>query len=404
MRFAFALTLVLLPLAVCTAAGLSFPIVERVAALNARSLAMGGTSVTSPLLSDALSCNPGLLARCGEGLSLEATSGFRRLNQVDTKEVFDSFDNTVGEATLGTNVNGYYRPLWGGVSWRAPLREGYGVIAALGVFPEYDFGYGHRREYRDESYILVKTVESEAVGVLHDFAGALALSYGTRAAAGVGYHYLKGSPRMTRRLTFEDPTITDTISSWTSELAGGGVAAGAYLRTGFRLLWGAFYRGSTSLSGDFESSVGGVASPAVNREITVPSSFGLGVSYIPSNEIPSLFSLEVIWRNWSEYDDNLVDSLNLHDVVEYRLGVEHEMIDRLLVRAGFAYLPWQMSKDISQAQVSLGVGYDPGPLKVDIGAELGKRTYKNTLLGETAEPLTVDETHLNILLTLSRSF
>jgi hypothetical protein len=80
------------------------------------------------------------------------------------------------------------------------------------------------------------------------------------------------------------------------------------------------------------------------------------------------------------------------------------MIDRLLVRAGFAYLPWQMSKDISQAQVSLGVGYDPGPLKVDIGAELGKRTYKNTLLGETAEPLTVDETHLNILLTLSRSF
>lgn len=384
--------------------GVSLPVGEPVEAWNARSLSMAGTKVASSAVSDALSANPAGLALSTGEWRVEVSSGFRRSNRVETKEVFDTFDNTVGEATLGTDVNGFYQPVWGG-GGRSLVRRGkYTLSLGAGVGPVYDFGSGHRREYRDDFYVKFKTDEYNTSGMIYDYAGVVSGGVADRAGLGVGYHHLRGSPETTRRLLFEDPTIPDTISTTRSTLSGSSVSVGAFVRTGFRLTWGGFYRSGSTLKGDFESAVNGASTSSTTRQVTYPSSYGVGVSYIPSNEIPSVFSLDVLWRNWSEYSDDQNDTLHLHDIVEYRLGVQHEMLDHLLVRFGFAYLPWQLNRDIALAQVSAGAGYLRGPLDVSIGAEMGKRTYKNTLIGDTIEPLTVDETQLRLLLTVSRTF
>ncbi|MEW6685051.1 MAG: hypothetical protein AB1393_02440 [Candidatus Edwardsbacteria bacterium] len=149
----------------------------------------------------------------------------------------------------------------------------------------------------------------------------------------------------------------------------------------------------------------------IYKEYTYPASLGLGFEYRPRNEIPVRISLEWIQNLWSKFKDSRIEDLRFKNTNEFHLGVEHffsvggqnfEPL-HLPLRFGFAYIPSYLNRDINQVLVSLGAGYELFGGWLNLGVAYGRRTYKNTEVCPSSDPLTIDESLIKVIVTISRT-
>jgi hypothetical protein len=120
----------------------------------------------------------------------------------------------------------------------------------------------------------------------------------------------------------------------------------------------------------------------------------------------------VIYTQWSEVGDVFTAGINLDDVYEWRIGVEHIFYNERPLRFGFLYRPSPVDEETSESAVTAGTGLRVAGLDVDIAAKVGWREYRasdafsDDIFGAEARQSTdmVKETLIGGSVSLSKRF
>lgn len=315
---------------------------------NARTLATGGATALD-VGPGAAFANPALLA---SGRSMvEGSFGLVTNAEQRTRVVYDQFDNTLGELAVAENISahGIPGPLTG--SWR---RGAIGV--GVGVVPVRDFGYRHLREYRDEFY--VKTGEDRVVqaGVFYQAGAGFAyrplewFSAGIRAAYGFG-----GRSYESWRVRGPETTYVHDEG----RLGSTGFGVGLALEPVRRLMLGIDWASGIIVDAWSDAESAAFGYPWTGRA---------GVRYRAPGSLPSTFSAELDYTGW-----HFVDS-TLSSVLAVRAGVEHIMLSFARLRYGFSVEPEPFDISVHRLGAGVGVGFDAGPIRIDLGALFSRVT------------------------------
>ncbi len=341
---------------------------DPIQAVDARTLGMGGTSVASEKSPLALFTNPAALPPDTE---IRLGTGLVRSGEMVSGPVFDEFDNTVGDAVFSDDWHIFLKPSCGAAaySWGQ-------LTVGLGVCPRYDFTYRHELNMRDDFWVKTAVVQYESKGDIVAYTGGLAYRPTSYLSLGVASSILRGAVRFDKQTDYIDPALGDEWEWSDQDFEGFGTSFGILVQPNYMFSLGLAVESQIGLEGDYQR-ICGITKTTLDsldgREITYPLKTSMGVAYRPSNQLPVRVAADVIYTRWSDFSDTAYDGLVLDDVWEYRVGVEHRMPDEFMVRFGFGWIPWYMNREVAAALVTLGAGYDFGPMNVDVGAELVRR-------------------------------
>jgi len=360
---------------------------EEVTWHNARMLANGGLTglEAGPAAVFGNPARLGLAARPALSLSY----GVKASSEVRTRIVYDQFENALGEVAIADNVHGY------GLAGPIAGLYRFGPLAlGAGIGPVRDFSYSYYKEYRDDFYVKYGEDRVQQTGSLYD--GSLGLGYRPVSWLSVGATggYLFGS----RRLEVWSINGADTVHYVeTPNIArgfgfSGGIVAMPLLRLGIGL--------------DFESGTKAKSRYTVPEDTTwypsasVPWSGRVALSYSVPGSLPSKVTAEGTYEAWHSIDARFSNLLTV------RAGVEHTMLNFVRLRYGFGVEPMPFDPTIQRADIGLGLGFDAGPMKIDLGLMtardiIGPENFYNVL---TQTDLKIHESRNYFALTVTREF
>lgn len=114
-------------------------------------------------------------------------------------------------------------------------------------------------------------------------------------------------------------------------------------------------------------------------------------AYRPVNIVPTSLMAEINYEPWSQFSQKVIpndgqftqaDSLlyatpfKMRDIVNFRLGVEHELFTGITFRLGFFYDISPLDKDLNRTWFSGGIGSQIGKLLLDFGGTFTTCEYK----------------------------
>jgi hypothetical protein len=350
-------------------------------------------------LGDPVLDNPALLpGRTGIRAQATATVGWTQEKR--TREVFDSYSNSVG---LNTDLlHSYFANRFKSVS------AGYALSPAglprlgvgLGLAREYDFDYSSHREVRDGFYYLTEAHDTAGSGQINRFTLALSCQPLARLSAGIGFSRLQGHQEIRTEIVSYDPATPSRSSSVTRYFKGGRIEAGLWGLVSRRLAIGLTAHTGAKLSGTAWSRTGEFHADT-SSSVTYPAGYTLGLSYHPSNEFPASVSLEYAYTPWHRLKDNLNPEHRLQAVNSYGLAVEHRLAGRLPLRFGLNFANSYLDRGIGLARAGLGTEVPAGPVAVAVGANVGRRSYNYGQAFGTDNATTVTESMAELLITVS---
>jgi len=350
-------------------------------------------------LGDPVLANPALLAS-GGGLCFQATGSVNWIQQKRTREVFDSYSNSVGLNTDLLNSNFYYKlqSLSVGYSLKPSGLPHLGV--GFGFAPEYTFQYDYHREIRDGFYYITETRDISGTGAINRFTGALSCRPLNRLAMGLGLSRLQGHQELRLMYAYTDPTQTDYSQSNTYYYKGNRLEAGLWALPFNRLTVGISAHTPAKLTGNAWARRD-AAYADTNSSVTYPAGYTFGVSYYPSNEFPATISLEYSYTPWHRLEDNLNPENHLQAVNSYGMAVEHRLPGGLPLRFGLSFANSYLNRGIGLARAGLGTEVPAGPVAVAVGANVGRRSYNLGQATGTTDPTTVTESVAELSATVS---
>lgn len=358
--------------------------------LNCFGLARGG----DPILT-----NPALLAESPQSIQAQITGSVGWLQEKRTREVFDSYDNSVGLNTdlLHSHYNYDLRSLSLGYVFK-PGEMALGV--GLGYCREYSFDYDYLLEKRDAFYYTTEIRTISGKGNISRLTGSVSLKPLSFISFGLGLSRLSGEPRVTTEYSYTDPTQTNYRQAFSCQLEGNRLEAGVWGRIANRIRLGLSAHTKSKLTGTWHAELNGAISDT-NRRITYPAEYAFGLAYLPANEFPASVLIEYRYTPWQRLSDNLNPDHRLTAVNRYSLGIEHLVANSLPLRFGISYANSYLNRGIGLAQASLGTTIPAGPVALGIGASFGRRSYNLGQAYSTSDATTVTESLAEILLTVS---
>jgi hypothetical protein len=350
---------------------------------------MGETGVAFDASPMALALNPALLAG-PEMKHFEVAYRFASMDETWAFPVHDSFDAVLGYNTYAATSEIYSDFTGGlasgGIAWAGGARLGVALV------PAYDFRYDFREEIRDRNSsaqppdLLVANNFIEATGEIRSLSAGLGLPVLGGLSVGAAAEYLFGDRESKSGVVFADPTkvpwegeSAESSKTYTADgLGGTRYSLGASLALGRRVMVGASVKTKCDLEGDLALESVGPEDTVVASAVTVecPAVCCLGVSFRPRNELPTVIEGNVIYTQWSEVGDVFTAGINLDDVYEWRIGVEHIFYNERPLRFGFLYRPSPVDEETSESAVTAGTGLRVAGLDVDIAAKVGWREYR----------------------------
>lgn len=177
-----------------------------------------------------------------------------------------------------------------------------------------------------------------------------------------------------------------------------GVVFGALLRPASWLSFGLTYRSEVSFKLDFPASAvaQGIAIPLLLESIAffTPHQVQFGAAVRPTDAL--LLTVDLLWANWSAYDDPFLvvsssvaavparQSVDLDDVVSPRFGAEFVVNDLLTLRGGYGYRPTMVpSQDNRPTNL---VGSDKHVFTAGLGFHFGQEPVESDPGGKDARP------------------
>ncbi len=350
----------------------SYPYGEQVGLFDARSLALAGTGVAFGEHAFALHGNPANLA----DVKSFAVNSCIALTKVDEDRAFpfhDSFDGFVDYNTYAMNSNVYGSYALGMV--KAFPEAGRFPNLALAGYPLYDWNYDYYEEVRDESDALIgKNIMEHRDGIYAISLGA-AEQVVSWLDVGLSINYLKAGGTFEQR-AFGDTVIVDLRREVDAD--GFSLNLGTVAQISPRLRLGLVYRSRARLDGTMAFSGKNIADPdsSVKLERTYPHTVALGVEFRPRNELTTRLNFDIEFTQWSKFEDTADEAVDFEDVWQFSGGVEHYFFIGAPFRFGFRYQPSYHDQAITTTAVSFGTGFTYQGFQIDLGGEIGTRSWR----------------------------
>jgi hypothetical protein len=354
---------------------------------DARALAMGGAGLASADGARGAGLNPALVAKTQ---GIEASLSLLGVSAEEAREapLYDSFDGIIGYNTYAWNSNLYDRYV-GTVAVRSGGLRQWPPAFAIGYRPLLDMSYAYHVQYRNDDDLVDHDSFADGDGGVNAFTVTVAEEVWPQVFVGLGVDFLNGSYDTSARDVY--PYSDDDTESTADfdDLSGTRFTAGVLVERLHRLDVGLVYRGGFEVAGDYSLLPDG-AEDAVTGTFRqdYPDAFALGFEYHPRNEIMTTVSFDVEYTRWSDFEDSMVDDVELDDTVEYRVGVEHQFYNRSHARFGFAYQPAYFDERTTRAAFSGGLGVDVLGVRLDVSGQIGVRQY-DIDLGRVRETTTL---------------
>jgi len=349
---------------------------------SARSLAMGAASIVIADGNVSHLSNPAALILIPGSL----ITGGLHLDRVSE----ESFDDNEQELD---NSQVYFNPLR---SQGFVIRNGTTFTGALSRGMLFDY-YSKREEVME-----TESSSYESTGGLYAISASVAKQIVPKLAIGGSLNVLRGDRDAESRYTeewedwdwdSEETTLEQDTYSWTTEQTESGfsVSLGGLYTLNDELQVGAVYRTSADItmkskttetrngeSGDIDSTKGKWAYPV---------SMGAGAAYKHGQ---SLFVGEIHRTNWSDYEwhetggsairPDYMELTTFHVGLEYEAAMPSLSSEPVLLRCGFYTAPFHFIEELSTDEttgyfVTAGIGINAGDLRIDIGAQIGKKTF-----------------------------
>jgi hypothetical protein len=350
-------------------------------------------------LGDPVLGNPALLAG-RRGVWAQASGAVDWIQEKRTREVFDSYDNSVGLSTELLHSQFYYGP--------RSFSAGYGfkpaglprLGAGFGYAREYSFDYDYRKEIRDAFYYPTELRTVNGLGQINRFTGVLSCHPMSRLALGIGLSRLHGHQEVRVDYTYYDPTQEPFSFSQSRSLKGNRLEAGIWALPAKRLSLGVTAHTPAKLTGDIWARLGDLHADT-SSSVTYPAGYTFGLSYYPANDFPATVSLEYAYTPWHRLKDNLNPDHRLQPVNSYGLVIEHRLAGGLPLRFGVAFANSYLDRGIGLARAGLGTEVPAGPVAVAVGANVGRRSYNLGQATGTTDPTTVTESLAELSVTVS---
>jgi len=331
--------------------------------------------------------NPAL-ASLQKGFSAQATVNAVWQREVRTREVFDSYSNSVGLNTESVNSHSYYSPANAVVSysfnaWGTSRDDSPQMAFSLGIATEVDYRYDYQKEERDAFFALVRTDLISSKGLIVGYTAGLAVKLLPYLSLGLSGTALDGNHEIRSEKIFTDPAANDSLEMTSQNATGSRVNLGIQSQVSPRLALAALYKSGRDL------------------KTQNPDELVLGLDYTPANYLPAKAVIEYSYASWNKAINPLNPEQKLYDVHRYSLGLTHKLKGQLPLHFGVSFANSYLSRGIGLAQAGLGTELNAARLKTQLAFSVGRRSYNLGQALGSNDPVTVSEMAAELMATFS---
>lgn len=398
---------------------------------SARCAGMGEVGLICEETAFAAALNPASLAKLDRP---QVTGAYRFFSLEETWSfpTYDSFDALLGYTTYSANSNLYHSGAIGACSGVLP--QAFGIALACALVPAYDYSYDFHEELRDRSTTSVPpdafVADSyiEGAGDITSFTVGGARALGERLSVGLSLDYLWGEYELTGRLTNVDTSrlglesakaeTSDTFKA--SDLSGVRYRLGMRYEINPRVEVAASVTTGCELDGAYTTTAEeGLLSFLPRRsgeggDLTVeyPTSYALGVTFRPRNELLTVIEADVRLTEWSQAGNDAILGLDPKDTYQWHIGVEHVFYNGRPVRFGFVYKPSPVDDETNESGVTIGSAIGVSGFDIEFAGKIGWREYRyfdlfdDSIFGAPTREFSdlVEETSVSGMISIHRRF
>lgn len=358
---------------------------------GAESAAMGGTGAA--LYRGGLSnvFNPAFLV-VETGKRLDGGIVLNQEHEDRFQPLFDSFDSWVIDAAIASNRSHSFQSDFGFAK-----RVGTGpraVAFGVSLTDRLPFNYSFTEELRNPSPyppgsgepardMLIAMRERKVTGTLHALSFGAAAEASEKVSLGAAFHYNFGTRNEVVSSIDLDNAGTNESYRRSQELKLSGLSATAGLRARVneRLDLGVAVESNLKSTGDWRQQ-SFTASPAAATDTTTGAYYDYpwcaraGFAFRPRNDLPTVFTVDVEYRPWSELRDGTLEDPSplLQDAADVRLGVQHTFYNGMPLRFGFRHINSYADRDAGMTAFTAGTGAQVGTGRLSASVELTKLT------------------------------
>ena len=416
----------------------SYSLLEREAGnyvenIDTRTAAMGGAAIAGGLRLFDISVNPANLGFLPQKLGVQTSIGILKDNDNRSLPMYNFFDGYVYDAVYASNVN-YFDEYSLGIYYRKNI-SGIGIAAAFLHKPFINFDSYYEEEVRNDENsdydnyppIIAKNY-FEGDGAINSSGFYAALNFEEIASVGFEISRLFGDSNLKRRIMWTETARNIMVANLEEEDLPAGVSAydllpdttntlkrdfsdeilfkfGVQTKLSRRISLGFTYSPKIEFDVDIDGSINDVDIDSLFYDYVLdannviidtlyysdyyqeiygtyknPTKFRFGFSYEPRNIMRTYFNCDIEFVNWTDVNAQYDDEIN------YYIGVEHQLKNKIPLRLGFRYQTTYQKIDddafiysnkISTPTFTAGSGFTfMNYFTLDISAELSKRRYE----------------------------
>jgi hypothetical protein len=304
--------------------------------------------------------------------------------------VYDSFGSYVVDASIASNQNTW--PTTGfAVAGRVELGDvPLGIGIALADRNPWDYEFSE--EIRDPDFNSSprdRILEERT----YEVDGALrTLSFGvggeaSGVALGAAVHYAFGDRDQSVWVRDNDPDEGDQSyqadERW--NLSGVNATFGLQVRPNERLALAVAYETALTVDGDLDSELylaenDSLVTARSAHSLEYPAAWRLGAAIYPRHDPRTVLTVDVVLTSWTDLEDDrpdldqnrLTDPAYLQDVVDVRIGLQHQFQGGQTMNVGFRRYDSYNDADGGNSIFSAGSGWPIGPGRLAVSLELNK--------------------------------
>jgi hypothetical protein len=357
--------------------------------MGAEAAAMGGTGVAVYRGGLSNVFNPAFLVvetdkRLDAGVMLDQEHEDR------LQPLYDSFNSWVADVSIASNRHHFWQT---GFGFAKRVGSGPRAVAiGLSLTDRFPWGYAFSEEIRNPSPFLPRSAsepqrdiivamrERQVTGALRALSFGVAAETSERISVGTAIHYNYGTRRDVASSL--DLDHVGTNDSWRDsdelKLAGVSVSAGLRARCSERLDLGFAVESGIRASGDWRQqhfAAAGATDTTQGSFQDYPWCARAGLAFRPRNELPTVLTLEIEYRPWSDLRDGTLGAdvtPILNDAADVRLGVEHTFYNGMPLRFGFRHLASYADRDAAVTAFTAGTAARVGEGRLNASVELAK--------------------------------
>lgn len=345
--------------------------------------AMGGTGAALYRGGFSACFNPAMLDHAA-GWRLDAGSSLSQAHEDRFQPLWDSFTSYITDTAIASNRHHYFDD---GFAFSGRAARTVAVGASLTTL--YDFSYDFSEEVRDPSttsnpYDTILEERSQGFGgAIRGLTAGASWQPRPDVSIGAAVQYAFGTLTSDRNERFfllsQSPDSYATTTS--QDVDGIHAVVGLRARPGERLELGCSWETPLKVTGDILTTTAmsdSITATSMHGSVRYPNRFRAGFAYFPRTEPRTVFTVDVVYEEWSHLEDALVANPNqnphLKNTMDVRLGVQHTFYNGVPLRFGFRHLDSYQDREAGLAMFAAGIGIPYRTGAFNFSAELGKMT------------------------------